>query len=132
MPRIYTRKSPAEKAESLRQSSARYREKCHRLGLCEACGAPRDVMAFVRCADCRGKAALRLRLLRQTEQERMRGNARAEVWRRKREGVLVKPTTCQDCGATGVAIQGHHYDYADRCGVTWLCRPCHMKRHRKS
>lgn len=38
---------------------------------------------------------------------------------------------CADCGATE-HIHGHHEDYARPLDVTWLCRACHMKRHRKT
>jgi hypothetical protein len=41
-----------------------------------------------------------------------------------REGELVRPTSCQDCGVV-CKPEGHHDDYDKPVDVRWLCIPCH-------
>ena len=45
-----------------------------------------------------------------------------------RDGRLVKPTKCEDCGME-TRLQGHHDDYSKPLSVTWLCVECHSRRH---
>lgn len=47
-----------------------------------------------------------------------------------RDGYLVKPDCCQRCGSH-CEVHAHHEDYYRPLEVTWLCRPCHSKRHRE-
>jgi DnaJ-class molecular chaperone len=61
-----------------------------------------------------------------TEQERARARLRYAVW----TGKVVKPTRCDDCGATG-QINGHHHDYSKPLDVQWLCAACHGRAHAK-
>lgn len=46
------------------------------------------------------------------------------------KGVLIRPESCSECGTAG-EVQGHHEDYTKQLDVMWLCRACHMKRHRR-
>lgn len=71
------------------------------------------------------RAALRLSQEKWTEHERARYRLRNAVTR----GKLVRPGACQECGAEG-KVDGHHPDYTKPLDVMWLCRRCHMKRHR--
>lgn len=41
------------------------------------------------------------------------------------KGVLVRPSVCEGCGATGRQITAAHHDYARPLDVRWLCRSCH-------
>jgi len=45
-------------------------------------------------------------------------------------GNIIKPSSCQQCGASG-SLHGHHHDYSKPFDVEWLCSLCHGKRHRK-
>lgn len=45
-----------------------------------------------------------------------------------RDGRLVKPDACEDCGST-FAIHGHHDDYSKPLEVRWLCAACHHQWH---
>ena len=45
-------------------------------------------------------------------------------------GAIYKPETCHDCGRK-VLLEKHHEDYSDPANVTWICRLCHVKRHRR-
>ena len=47
-----------------------------------------------------------------------------------RDGKLVKPSTCDDCGFSGT-LHGHHEDYTKPLEVIWVCPPCHAQRHKK-
>lgn len=57
---------------------------------------------------------------------RMR-KAQALVFRAIQRGDLVRPTTCEQCGKTGIMIEAAHYDYAEPLRVRWLCRGCHKR-----
>ena len=41
-------------------------------------------------------------------------------------GRLVRPTTCEECGANDRKITAAHYDYARPLDVRWLCHACHV------
>lgn len=47
-----------------------------------------------------------------------------------RDGYLVRPLFCEECGS-GVRIQAHHDDYSKPLEVRWLCTRCHGVTHRK-
>jgi hypothetical protein len=48
-----------------------------------------------------------------------------------KEGKIIRPDTCEDCGAN-TFVEGHHFDYSKPLEVKWLCRTCHGKVHRIS
>lgn len=42
-------------------------------------------------------------------------------------GHIVRPATCEECGATDRKIEAAHRDYDHPLDVRWLCRSCHVK-----
>lgn len=46
-----------------------------------------------------------------------------------RNGRLVKPEVCEQCGRK-VRLDGHHDDYRQKAKVRWLCRKCHVAHHK--
>ena len=45
------------------------------------------------------------------------------------KGILTRPSTCGDCGKDFDRIIAHHEDYSKPFDVSWVCHPCHRKRH---
>jgi len=50
------------------------------------------------------------------------------VWKALREGVLVRPEACEQCGKRS-PVHGHHGDYSRPLDVEWLCPACHSRHH---
>jgi len=48
-----------------------------------------------------------------------------------KKGLIERGSMCQDCNKEG-KMEAHHIDYSKPLEVQWLCRRCHMKRHRRS
>ncbi|AII28021.1 endonuclease [Bacillus phage Bobb] len=65
---------------------------------------------------------------RQSEQYKMKQNARKKVLRAVQSGKLVRPTCCTDCKKEG-AVEAHHEDYNKPLDVKWLCKTCHENTH---
>jgi hypothetical protein len=95
--------------------------------------------------DPKRKAGVKQRYEREmaTEKGRKRLSAQKIEWakrnRRKRKvhilvgnairDKLIIPGPCKRCGAKKTTA--HHKDYSKPFKITWLCRPCHGKRHRE-
>jgi hypothetical protein len=45
-----------------------------------------------------------------------------------RDGRLVKPSQCEECGDEA-KLHGHHHDYSRKLDVLWVCVPCHSAQH---
>jgi len=62
-----------------------------------------------------------------------RDRAHRAVQRAVREGKMVKPNICECCGKQTESpnLDGHHEDYSKPLEVNWLCRQCHLERHRE-
>jgi hypothetical protein len=99
--------------QGLAQERQRSREKYYRLGYAEK----------YRGNSRRYQASYNARNPEKAKARQIFGNA-------VRDGKLVRPDTCQECGAGGV-IHGHHRDYSKPLEVMWLCVPCHGLQHRK-
>lgn len=76
-----------------------------------------------------GKAAV----LRAHRAQRVRAPhkfaARAALGNAVRDGRVIRPEGCWRCG-TECVPHGHHADYNNALGVTWLCSPCHTEAHK--
>lgn len=50
-----------------------------------------------------------------------------------RDGRLVRPEVCEDCGRPPERgwVQAHHDDYTQFLKVRWLCPICHKRLHRR-
>lgn len=48
-----------------------------------------------------------------------------------RDGKIVRPQSCDQCGENHRSIHGHHDDYDKPLDVRWLCPPCHFAWHKK-
>lgn len=57
--------------------------------------------------------------------------ARCAVNNAIRDGLLIKPSTCEHCGGEFVVISGHHWSYEPEnwLDVIWLCSRCHGREH---
>jgi len=42
-------------------------------------------------------------------------------------GHIIRPTSCEECGATNRKIEGAHFNYDEPLRVRWLCIPCHRR-----
>lgn len=56
--------------------------------------------------------------------------AHIKVGNAVRDGILLKPVSCQICGATDRRLHGHHEDYSRPLEVIWVCPPCHREFHK--
>lgn len=45
-------------------------------------------------------------------------------------GLLKKPTICEKCQSRR-NLEAHHEDYSKPLEIMWLCRECHISKHRK-
>lgn len=49
-----------------------------------------------------------------------------------REGRIIKPDNCQQCGIKHERIHGHHDNYDYPMVVRWLCPKCHTAWHKEN
>lgn len=86
-----------------------------------------------RSGNCPHCAAALARAFRKTHPlnklQRFKDNARSYAGVYLRRGKITKKP-CVDCGSA--ESQMHHEDYSKPTEVLWLCRPCHINRHKAS
>lgn len=68
------------------------------------------------------------RKYRESEQGRLKQRARAVVNHAIRDGKLIKPVQCKDCGEVA-PLEAHHKSYDKPLDVDWICKKCHENRH---
>jgi hypothetical protein len=116
--RIYARSHP----EVGRAAARRYRQR-----------HPEKVAAAKR-RYCRANIALyevRNKLERERNPKKLR--ARKAVDNAIQRGKIRKPQYCENCGSYVERprdMHAHHEDYSRPLDVEWLCRDCHLERHR--
>lgn len=76
----------------------------------------------------RGKEVKKLSDQRQREKYPEKYQARQEVLKALRKGLLIKKP-CEKCGAE--KVEAHHDDYKKPLSVRWLCRDHHDELHKK-
>lgn len=77
---------------------------------------------------CAGRLASKGFVLPASEfAERQRAHSLVNM--RIKRGKMERPKACTECGRQG-RVDAHHQDYAKPGEVEFLCRSCHMKRHR--
>lgn len=57
--------------------------------------------------------------------------AQALVFRAIQRGDLIRPSSCERCGKSGVMIEAAHYNYDEPLRIAWLCRGCHKRWDRE-
>lgn len=55
--------------------------------------------------------------------------AQTMIGNRVRDGKMVRPDSCEQCGSSSQVVHGHHDDYSRPLDVRWLCPSCHRKWH---
>lgn len=65
------------------------------------------------------------------ERDPWKEKARHAAQKAVADGLLTKPSACEECGSTR-PLDGHHdsYDMDKWLAVRWLCRACHMLHHK--
>ena len=105
---------------------------------CSKCGGLKPLADFYKgqgrlgrtaqCKACRRRmAGARHKLMFGQHPERFR--ARAAVAYAVKHGKLIKPDRCSECNQKRF-LDGHHEDYDRPLDVLWLCKKCHVKRHK--
>ena len=100
-------------------------------GRCSGCRGVRDRLGQRYCRACHA-AYMRRNRPKDSQlptEAKMHQLARKKANVYQTRGKLI-PRPCEDCGSTGV--QKHHPDYVQALDVVWLCRPCHLARHRNA
>ncbi len=81
-----------------------------------------------------GKLSHAKSIKRSKEKYPLKYKAKTAVGNAVRDGKLIKPTTCESCGAITLSkrLEGHHCDYSKPLEVMWLCIPCHKEWHKNN
>ena len=92
------------------------------------CGKTRRSPGQAYCLTCHAKNMREFRASHPlTEEQRKRANCRAYAKVYLTRGKIEKKP-CETCGNPN--SQMHHTDYSQPLKIMWLCRRCHLKRHR--
>lgn len=80
-----------------------------------------------------GKVSHRQSILKGRAKSPEKYHARNIVNNAVRDGILIKPSSCEMCKNDFISrlIHGHHEDYNKPLEVMWLCPACHTQRHKE-
>ncbi len=109
-----------------------YKNKKAKDGLASWCRVCTDTFAaaYRKSHPERVKETQRQRHIRWRAENPEKRRANKAVRRAIKSGKLVRPDKCEDCGGLP-PIEAHHDDYSKVLDVDWLCRRCHVGRHKK-
>ena len=79
-----------------------------------------------------GKKALKRANIKYKKRNPIKRMAAVMVGNAVRDGKIIKPKKCEDCGSKQKRLHGHHDDYAFPLVVRWLCPACHRKWHKEN
>lgn len=60
----------------------------------------------------------------------IKNNIRNNLYNKIRLKKIIRPKFCSFCGSIS-KIEAHHINYDIPNYIVWLCKKCHMNRHRK-
>ena len=75
-----------------------------------------------------GRAAIQRAHLSSNKRYPERRAARVALGNAVRDGRVIPPQACWYCGST-CGVHGHHPDYSNQLGVSWMCQTCHKQVH---
>lgn len=100
---------------------------------CSKCGKKNDRLPQRYCSLCHAAYMREWRPMfsEMTPEQQKKATARSIARVYESRGKLIAKD-CEDCGADKELSERHHEDYNKPLDVTWLCRPCHLQRHKKA
>lgn len=73
----------------------------------------------------RVRRAIEAYTAKHADEYRIVSRAGETLRRAERLGQVVRPSSCEQCGAGDRRIEAAHHDYNEPLNVRWLCKPCH-------
>lgn len=96
---------------------------------CGKCKKENDSKSSGYCLACKAEWMRNYRKTHpMTKDQRMKDNARSYTAIYVRRG-KIKKEVCGSCGDRNSQI--HHLDYSKPLLIEWLCRECHMQKHKQ-
>lgn len=79
-----------------------------------------------------GKKNIRKAKEKWSEENLIKRSASKIIENAVRDGKIIKPDSCSECGVKPSRLHGHHDDYNYPMTVRWLCSKCHTKWHKEN
>lgn len=61
-----------------------------------------------------------------TPENRLKANARSNVYYAIKTGKIIRPDNCSKC-STNCKPEADHHDYSKPLDIVWLCKSCHTQ-----